>query len=41
VREKELEHGAFCKPVGVRNAESKWAKDEGLKGKLWEWPEGD
>jgi NAD(P)-dependent dehydrogenase (short-subunit alcohol dehydrogenase family) len=41
VRKEELVNGGFYKPVGVLNGGSKWAKDEGLKKKLWEWTEAE
>jgi NAD(P)-dependent dehydrogenase (short-subunit alcohol dehydrogenase family) len=41
VKREELESGAYYKPVGVRNSGSKWARDEGLERKLWEWTEGE
>jgi NAD(P)-dependent dehydrogenase (short-subunit alcohol dehydrogenase family) len=40
-RKEELVNGGFYKPVGVLNGGSKWAKDEGLQKKLWEWTEGE
>jgi NAD(P)-dependent dehydrogenase (short-subunit alcohol dehydrogenase family) len=39
VKREELESGAFYKPVGVKHPGSKWARDEGLEKKLWEWTE--
>lgn len=41
VGKEELVNGAFYRPVGVRNGGSKWARDEGLRKKLWEWTEGE
>jgi NAD(P)-dependent dehydrogenase (short-subunit alcohol dehydrogenase family) len=41
VRKEELENGAFYKPGGVKNGGSKWAKDEALEGRLWEYTEGE
>jgi NAD(P)-dependent dehydrogenase (short-subunit alcohol dehydrogenase family) len=41
VRKEELVNGGFYKPVGVLNGGSKWAKDEELKRKLWEWTEAE
>lgn len=40
-RKEELKNGAFYTPVGKVNAGSKWARDEGLQKKLWEWTEGE
>jgi NAD(P)-dependent dehydrogenase (short-subunit alcohol dehydrogenase family) len=40
-RKEELEQGAFYKPVGVKNAGSKWAKDPALEKKLWEYTEAE
>lgn len=37
----DLVNGGFYKPVGVLNGGSKWARDEGLRKKLWEWTEGE
>lgn len=37
----ELENGAFYRPVGVGSGGSRWARDEGLGKKLWEWTEGE
>jgi NAD(P)-dependent dehydrogenase (short-subunit alcohol dehydrogenase family) len=41
VKREELNSGGFYKPVGVLNGGSKWARDEGLEKKLWEWTEGE
>lgn len=41
VKKEELEQGAFYKPVGVKNGGSKWARDEKLEAKLWEWTEAE
>ncbi|KAF1941985.1 NAD(P)-binding protein [Clathrospora elynae] len=41
VKKEELVNGGFYKPVGVLNGGSKWAGDEGLRKKLWEWTEGE
>ncbi|KAH7392670.1 retinol dehydrogenase 12 [Pyrenochaeta sp. MPI-SDFR-AT-0127] len=38
-RKEDLVNGGFYKPVGVLNNGSKWARDEGLRKKLWEWTE--
>ncbi|KAF1851930.1 retinol dehydrogenase 12 [Cucurbitaria berberidis CBS 394.84] len=38
-RKEDLVNGAWYKPVGVLNGGSKWARDEGLQKKLWEWTE--
>ncbi|KAL7773689.1 hypothetical protein CFE70_003655 [Pyrenophora teres f. teres 0-1] len=35
----ELENGAYYMPVGKKDGGSKWARDEGLRKKLWEWTE--
>ncbi|RMZ74358.1 Short-chain dehydrogenase reductase SDR [Pyrenophora seminiperda CCB06] len=35
----ELENGAYYMPVGKKSGGSRWARDEGLKKKLWEWTE--
>ena len=39
VDKAELENGGYYMPVGEKAAGSKWARDEGLKKKLWEWTE--
>ncbi|CAO2650997.1 Nn.00g092940.m01.CDS01 [Neocucurbitaria sp. VM-36] len=41
VEKEELVNGAFYNPVGKKNAGSKWARDEGLQKKLWEWTEAE
>ncbi|EDU48246.1 FabG Dehydrogenase with different specificities related to short-chain alcohol dehydrogenase [Pyrenophora tritici-repentis] len=41
VSREELENGAYYMPVGVKDAGSKWVRDEGLRKKLWEWTEGE
>jgi hypothetical protein len=41
VRKEEVVNGGFYKPVGVLNGGSKWARDEGLKKKLWEYTEAE
>lgn len=41
VDKAELVSGAFYKPVGVKNDGSKWARDQGLQKKLWEWTESE
>ncbi|KAF1834562.1 NAD(P)-binding protein [Decorospora gaudefroyi] len=41
VERSKLENGAFYTPVGVNNKGSGWARDEGLRKKLWEWTEGE
>ncbi|CAE7025725.1 hypothetical protein P3342_005645 [Pyrenophora teres f. teres] len=39
VSKGELENGAYYMPVGKKDGGSKWARDEGLRKKLWEWTE--
>ncbi|KAF2727099.1 oxidoreductase [Polyplosphaeria fusca] len=39
VGEGEVENGAFYEPVGRRGEESRFMRDEGLAGELWEWTE--
>jgi hypothetical protein len=34
-----LENGAFYMPVGKKGSGSGYARDEGLRKKLWEWTE--
>jgi NAD(P)-dependent dehydrogenase (short-subunit alcohol dehydrogenase family) len=41
VKKEELVNGGFYKPIGTLNGGSKWARDEGLQGRLWEWTEGE
>jgi NAD(P)-dependent dehydrogenase (short-subunit alcohol dehydrogenase family) len=41
VKKEELVNGGFYKPVGVLNGGSKWARDEELQKKLWEWTESE
>ncbi|OAK98249.1 oxidoreductase-like protein [Phaeosphaeriaceae sp. SRC1lsM3a] len=41
VKREELVNGGYYRPVGVQNSGSKWARDEGLQKKLWEWTEGE
>ena len=39
VPKEELENGGYYMPVGQKAGGSKWARDEGLQKKLWEWTE--
>jgi len=39
VGKEQLDSGAYYMPVGKKSAGSKWARDEGLRKKLWEWTE--
>jgi hypothetical protein len=41
VDKKELENGAYYKPVGSQDKGSGFAADEGLSKKLWEWTESE
>ncbi|KAH9875147.1 hypothetical protein J1614_004637 [Plenodomus biglobosus] len=38
---ENLENGAFYMPVGVKKGGSKWAQDQGLQKKLWEYTEAE
>lgn len=38
-KKENLENGAFYTPVGVKKTGSKWAQDQGLQKKLWEYTE--
>lgn len=39
VPKEELENGAYYMPVGKKDGGSKYARDEGLRKKLWEYTE--
>jgi NAD(P)-dependent dehydrogenase (short-subunit alcohol dehydrogenase family) len=41
VERERLTNGAYYHPVGRVKAGSKWARDEGLQKKLWEWTEAE
>lgn len=41
VKKEEVVNGAWYKPVGVENGGSKFARDQGLQKKLWEWTEAE
>ncbi|KAF1916971.1 hypothetical protein BDU57DRAFT_448383 [Ampelomyces quisqualis] len=41
VSREELVNGGFYKPIGTLSGGSKWARDEGLQRKLWEWTEAE
>ena len=38
---KEVRSGAYYVPLANAEGESRWAKDESLAKKLWEWSEGE
>ncbi|KAF2993678.1 hypothetical protein E8E13_001171 [Curvularia kusanoi] len=41
VGREKLENGAYYTPVGVKSKGGKWARDQGLRKKLWEWTEAE